>query len=406
MNCHKFVARLAVTAVSVACMSVTPVRSAHSADAPELSERSKELLKKLNALNNQGREVENKAPAQSTVTPSEEEMNKRLEGMSALSGTVSIVQKNDGFTVNGRPFIDQEGTIVKYGYDGTTGDVTYLAQTGSQQYAVKYVRANSDKEPITIATALETGDGWTINTATGKTLRGETVIPLAKGLLVNRSSAGFIYQPGKGSKQIALPDGYVMSQFQNGEIQSTRYMLIEKSKEDNGGLFSKFKSLGSTLGVNDKNDFAFLNIDSGEMIPINITIDAKDVSLRGECRKKSRSSIMAQCQYLGTTESLYQQNGLPNGGHYYWQTNWINTPSGPILIWTDGGFGAKTMLYNPISKKKVIAFSRTLGINFITVENKGNGKYSLTGQLGFGSDTIDDIEAFFIKTAAVAEKGA
>lgn len=362
----------------------------------------------LNMLNNLKAQVqEGSAPqrasqkAQQPAAPtiSEKELAKVLEEIPPAQGTAAFTQKKDGFDVNGRRYIDAEGKIVKYGFDSVSADVTYLAETGGDTYTVKFARANTDSEPVTIANAEKGYDGWKVVTASGKTLRGDTVIPLAKGVLVNRSTAAFVYVPGKGIQQVALPDQYVVSSFQNGQIQKTRYLLIEKAPETNTGLFSKLSEVGSALGVSKKEDFAFFNIDSGELIPIDVSLDSKTVSLHSGCRQKN--SFVNDCARVDFVESLYEKNGLPNGGHYYWRTSWVSTPSGPIMIWTSSGFGAKTLLYNPNTKKKVVAFSRTLGINYFTVKDLGNGKFSLSAQLGFSSETIDDVESFFNSAPAV-----
>jgi hypothetical protein len=350
----------------------------------------------------QGLKEEVSTSSQPTISKmSEKELAKIIDEFPSAQGTAEFAQKKDGFEVNGRRYIDAEGKIVKYGYDSVTADVTYLAEIGKGRFIIKHARALTDAEPVTIATAERRSDGWHVTTITGKTIRGETMIPLSKGFVISRETALFVYVPGKGTQQVALPDNYVISSFQNGQIQQSRYILIEKAPETNTGLFSKFGELGSALGVSKKEDYAFFNVDKGDMIPIDVTLDSKTVALHSNCQKKN--SFVNECARVDFVESLYDKNGLPNGGHYYWRTSWINTKTGPFMIWTSSGFGSKTLIYNPKTNKKVIAFSRALGINYFTVKDLGNGKFSITAQLGLSSETINDIETFFNNAPAVTE---
>lgn len=336
---------------------------------------------------------------QQVVTPkvepqiSEEELSNKLEKFEPLEQQVTIIRKKDGFDVNGMRFVDPEGKIVSYGYDVTTGDITYLAKNGLDTYVIKFTRAISDFEPVTIATAEREGPRWTVMTVTGKKLFGESLTPLAKGFLVSRETSGFIYEPGKKVTSFGAPDGFHVASFQNGEIQKTRYVLLERDAIDEsnqlGGLLSSAKSLGSSLGINKKEDYLLLNFKTGQQIPINIDIEGKSIAIHSKCRKTN--SFVNECEQVDFYESLFDKYGMPNGSHYFWSISWFDSDKGPILITKEG---TKVMINNLETGKVATAYKRIMGINYIQAERTCDGNICLKAKLGFKKEQIDDVETF------------
>jgi len=333
------------------------------------------------------------------VAISEADIAKQLDALPKSTSGAHITKKKDGFEANGRRHIDPEGKIVKFGANAHTGDITYLAQISHESYIIKTMRVGHD--PITIATADRSQNGWAVTTVTGKKIVGESVIPLTSGFLVARGTAGFIYSAGKGISSIAIPEDFLIAPFQNGDIQGTRYVLIERRPTDKsnqiGGIFDSVVSLGSTLGVNKKEDYALLNIDTGKQISINVSMDGKNESVYSECRK--RNSFINSCANVDFQESLFDKYGLPNAGHYYWRISWFNTKTGPILIVTENSL-RETVAENLNYGKKSTLFNRVLGINYVIVTEMPDGKISATAKMGLDTQTIENIEEFINKSGS------
>lgn len=331
------------------------------------------------------------------VAISEADIAKQLDALPKLTSGAHITKKKDGFEANGRRHIDPEGRIVKFGTNAQTGDITYLTQVSRESYIIKTMRVGHD--PITIATADRSQNGWAVTTVTGKKIVGESVIPLSSGFLVARGTAGFIYSAGKGISSIAIPEDYLIAPFQNGDIQGTRYVLIEKRPTNKsnqiGGIFNSVVSLGSSLGVNRKEDYALLNIDTGKQVLINVSMDGKNESLYSECRK--HNSFINSCANVDFQESLFDKYGLPNAGHYYWRISWFNTKTGPILIVTENSL-RETVAENLNSGKKSTLFNRILGINYVIVTEMPDGRISATAKMGLDTQIMEDIEDFINKS--------
>ncbi|MGE0155670.1 MAG: hypothetical protein AB7T17_01415 [Geobacter sp.] len=362
------------------------------------------LQKKSQFAQNQNFQSYNQSsiPPKQNATISESDIAKQLENLPKLASGANIIKKKDGFEANGRRHIDPEGKIVKFGSNSHTGDITYLAQVSRESYIIKTMRVGHD--PITIATAERSQNGWTVTTVTGKKIVGESVVPLSSGFLVARGAAGFIYSAGKGINNIAIPEDFLIAPFQNGDIQGTRFVLIERRPTDKsnqiGGIFDSVASLGSTLGVNKKEDYALLNIDTGKQILINVSMDGKNESVYSECRKQN--SFINSCANIDFQESLFDKYGLPNAGHYYWRISWFNTKTGPILIVTENSL-RETIAENLNTGKKATLFSRMLGINYVIVSEKPDGRISATAKMGLDTQSIENIEDF-INNSSVAKQ--
>jgi len=362
------------------------------------------LQKKSQLAQNQTYQNYNQSsiPPKQNVAISESDIAKQLENLPKLASGANITKRKDGFEANGRRHIDPEGKIVKFGSNAHTGDITYLTQVSRESYIIKTMRVGHD--PITIATADRSQNGWTVTTVTGKKIVGESLVPLSRGFLVARGAAGFIYSAGKGINNIDIPDDFLIAPFQNGDIQGTRYVLIERKPTDKsnqiGGILDSVVSLGSTLGVNKKEDYALLNIDTGKQILINVSMDGKNESVYSECRKQN--SFINSCANIDFQESLFDKYGLPNAGHYYWRISWFNTKTGPILIVTENSL-RETIAENINTGKKATLFSRMLGINYVIVSEKPDGRISATAKMGLDTQSIENIEDF-INNSSIAKQ--
>lgn len=326
---------------------------------------------------------------------SEAELASELSQLPKLASGAKFERFRDGFSVNGIRYIDPEGTITAYGFDMLTGDFTYLAQTYSGGFVLKTGRANSNIDPITIGYAEKRGNMWSVNTVTGKKFSGFRLIPSSRGFIVARENTGFRYLPGTGTTSFAASEAFSIAAHQNGDIANTGYILLERKPDEQGrpgsvgNFISGMKALGSTLGLNKKEDYALLNIDNNKVVPINIAIDDKTVQVMSACRK--RNNLMNECARMDSVESLYQINGSRNMTHYFWRISWFNTPKGrPVLISQEGGL-SKIVATDLTSGKKALIFERALGIAAFETTQKTDGTISVVAQLGFSSETKTDI---------------
>ena len=310
-------------------------------------------------------------------TVGEEQIAALIAKFPPKNGNLEIKRRKDGFDINGRPFIDSEGQIVSYAYDVVTGDITYVAKA-SNNYIIKIMRAGSTDEPVTIATASESRNGWEVVTVTGKKLRGYAFCPLPSGVLVSRESAAFRYDPGKGVKNIPISNGYMLAPLQRGNVGATGYVLVEKVDADGGSnkfnkLMSSFKALGSSLGITKKEDYALMNVENGKLYPLNIEAEGKTIHKHSECKKMNK--YINECAKLTTFESLYNDYGR-NLTHYFWRVNWVKTPSGPIAISLENN---NTDIYvtELDSGNKVKVLSQMLGFSAFDTEQRGDGSVGI-----------------------------
>lgn len=355
------------------------------------------------------------APAQSALQAApartEADLATAFSKFPVLAEGVQFERFRDGFSVNGKRYIDPEGKISSYAFDPQSGDFTYLAEAHTGEFILKSGRALSTEEPVTIATAYQQGPLWQVSTATGKRFTGYRLIPSSRGFVVARDNTGFRYVPGSGTTNIVAPEAYSIAALQNGDIANTGYILLERTPESNGtqpgnslgALFSSVKSLGNTLGLGKKEDYALLQIESNRLVPVSVSLEDKQVQVMSMCKQKN--ILIAKCQQMDTFESAYEPNGSRHLSHYFWRINWFNVPGRPILVSQEGGL-SKISATDLNSGKKVILFERTLGIaNFSTVQH-ANGKISVTAQLGFSSETRDDVLALLDSLPDVAAKTA
>lgn len=375
---------------------------------PDLTpEQQLELLKLL--LGNQARAAAQNVPVPSATTKTEAELATVFEQWKPLDKGVVFERFRDGFSINGARHIDPEGAITAYGFDAQTGDFTYLSDTGVGQFVIKSGRAFNSADPVTIGTAERRGAMWTVTTATGKKFSGYRLIPLSRGFVVARENTGFRYIPGKGTTNIVASEQFAIAALQNGDISSTGYILLERiPSQDNaakygavGELFSAVKALGNTLGVVKKEDYALLNIDTQQVVPINVSFEDKQVQFMSACRQ--RNYVFAECARMDSFESLFQPNGMKNMTHYFWRITWLNAQGRPILVSQEGGL-SKVSATDLSSGKKVILFDRAMGISEFSVARKTDGKVSVTAQLGFSSETKDDVAALIDVLPAVGAK--
>lgn len=325
-----------------------------------------------------------------------------------LTQGVQFERFRDGFAINGQRYIDAEGKITSYAFDAQSGDFTYLAETHPGEFVLKAGRAMTQSEPITIATAQKQGMIWQVTAVTGKKFTGYRLIPSSRGFVIARDNTGFRYVPGSGTTNIVAPEAFSIAALQNGDIANTGYILLERTPTSNGtqpgnslgALFSAVQSLGSVVGVGKKEDYALLNMDNGRVVPVNISLESKQVQVMSACKQKN--FLIAKCAQMESFESAFEPNGTRNMSHYFWRINWFNVPGRPVLVSQEGGLG-KVTATDLNSGKKVVLFERALGIASFAAIQDANGKINVTAQMGFSSESRQDVLALLDSLPNVAE---
>jgi hypothetical protein len=322
---------------------------------------------------------------------SEEELAQKIQALGAGKPGSSIEGHRDGLRINGAGYADPEGKVSTYAYNSLTGDITYSIQSGDGQ-VFKYMKAGSNAEPISFASVSYGAADATVNTVTGKKITGSVVTPTATGLLVYRGGSVFRYEPGKGMKSFTVPDGWVPTPIQRGNVGATGYILLERIQMSSdaagglGGLFNAAKSLGATAGLNKKEDYALLNLETGALFPLNVQAEGKTQTVMTNCVKKN--SFVNECAKGHSFESLYTDIGR-NYGHYYWSVDWHMTPSGPIAVTMENG-QKDVFIIDLKSSKKVNAFHRALGISSLDISQSPTGVVALKAGWMFKTFPIDD----------------
>lgn len=330
---------------------------------------------------------------QTAVSPDEDSLAKVIANRKPIQQPIAVSRLKDGFEVNGERYVDPEGRMGFYAVDYLTGDASYIVKTANPgEFLVKSLRLTTGDTPLTIARARETGQGWSVTTATGKLINGSRLVIGSQGIVVTRNEgdSAFLYTPGKGIKNISLPAGYQVANFQNGDISSTRYLLMEKIKQGGDDALQTLKSLGSVLGIGRKEDYALLDIDSGNPLFINISSDGKDVTQLSNCRESAKSRYVNICKDGVSYESLYDNKGMPNFTHYYWRIQWYRTPDARrVAVMQEGGLG-NVSIFNMDTGSRRPLFERTLGIAGFSSLIKQDGKIEVTAKMGFSRERIDD----------------
>jgi hypothetical protein len=337
------------------------------------------------------------------------DLMKKLNGTHAQA-KVELSARRDGLLVNGRVFADPEGAMRAYSYDVVSGDVTYqIASNGGLVF--KYFNPSTGVDPVTLGKAAITSSGIQINLLSGSTLGGDSVIPMPRGVLVARGANLFVYEPGKAIQTVSIPDGWVLAPFQRGSVGATRTVLLENVSASNqqkdssglGSLLSATKSLGQLLGVNKTEDYAFLNLDTGKLIKLNISVDGKVQMVLSNCRK--RNNFVNDCATATSFQSLYAPDGSRNRLHYFWQANWYQTTSGPIAVVQEGGL-VDLFIIDLSTGKRVTAFHRAMGMTSTDTSQSSDGVVKVSASWLFQDHVIADAASFLSSNPEVGSEAA
>jgi hypothetical protein len=331
------------------------------------------------------------ASANPSTSLTEAGMASILASWPAKPESFVLVERKDGFELNGQVIVDSEGRITSVASDVVSGAITYVVQT-SKGVSIKAMSAADPGRTQVIATGQQTSNGWELQTRTGKTLTGQTVAVLSDGFLVAREAAAFRYKSGQGVTNIIFPTGWALTPLQRGDVGSTGHILLEKDGAvgDNSvmRLMSSLQTIGALMGATRKEDYALFNVKTRKLLPINVSANGKTINLHSQCRK--RNNFVSECAQMQSFESLYDRDGRRNNTHYYWSVHWVNTPSGPMALTLEDGMG-RLFLTDLQSEKKVVVLERSLGISGWDLVTHSDGRIGVKGKLAFETREVPDV---------------
>lgn len=351
-----------------------------------------------------GQNVEQTPPTQTNVAPmhtiSEEELKNSVANFDKLSTGVKIEKYKNGFSINQKRYIDPEGKIVNYGFDWQTGDITYMIGTSENHYIIKFMRALASQSPVEIATVVRDGNTFKAQTVSGKKFNSNGLVLTSQGFIALRDDTAFQYTIGKDIESFSSPEGWHIADFQNGDVASTNFILLEKNAVDKNdensisGLIDSTTSLMNSVGLTDKKDYMLVNIaNPQEKYLLDIDMNAKDVGTYSGCKRVN--SFVNKCDNVSFSESLYDNNGMPNVGHYYWRVMWYRTANGKILSISKEAGHKKILITDLISGKQAEAAYRLTGFPELTSTQNSDGKIKIIVGGGLLSDiVIEDAETY------------
>ncbi|MFG5778703.1 hypothetical protein ACFIQF_16680 [Comamonas sp. J-3] len=348
------------------------------------------------------------APAAATASTTEAQLAQAIRAWPPKPTPFAVNQRRDGFDINGSAVLDPDGRIFSYAVNPVSGAGTYALQ-GRNGVVIKAFSPAPPHQSLTIATAVQESKGWVVTTATGQSVFGETMSVLSDGFLVGRGSSAFRYRTGGGLQSVSVPAGYFLTPMQRGDVGATGFVLLEKESEVKSGqgnqltdMMSALQAVGSALGATRKEDYALLNMQNGQLIPLNIPLEGKTIAIHSECRRVNWA--VSKCKQMQSFESLFDTMGMKNNSHYFWKVQWLPTAQGPIALTQEEGV-SNIYATNLQTGQKVRLFNRALGIGDWDVNPGSDGRIGVRARLVFDWHDIPDVVAF-MQSPQAAESAA
>ncbi|MFC0679824.1 hypothetical protein ACFFGH_18445 [Lysobacter korlensis] len=323
---------------------------------------------------------------------SREQLLADVQARIAAGPFVVFARRPDGFNVDGRPFLDPDGRIVDFGGDGVSGMVTYIVDTGEGSALVKLMNARSDAQPMLLGYLTERGDAVSFQSVAGETAGGLKARPTSRGLVLLRDGSAVSYDWEKGAKAIALPEGFRMAEFQNGDVGGTRHVLLERVDDrrvkPDKVLTDAVSIFRTVTGQKDKAfDYALFNVDTGATVPLNISMARNEVNKGYGC---TPNGLGRKCRSWETANEIYEQDGRPNYSHYFWSLEWQNTAHGPLATAIENGLREVNVIRLG-DGARFNAFDRAMGIQYFTTETLPSGSMKVTAYWAFKGHPVEDV---------------
>lgn len=335
-------------------------------------------------------------PAPAPTPEEAQELGQRLAAMDASGPFVVFERRKDGFSVNGSPFLDADGAVTDFGADGVSGAVTYLVDVGDGSAIVKHRNVHSNEQPVVMGTLVSRGEQIAYQGRDGKTAGGDFVKPTSRGLVVVREASLVAIDFRSGAvNPIAIPDGFHVAEYQNGDVGATRFVLLERDtagRSVGGDLKATATALGALFGRDNRSDYALFNIDTGDVVPVAISATRNTVSYGSNCRRQNQ--FVNRCSQWNSYDALYEPDGRPNYSHYFWSLSWLNTKDGPVAAAIEKGL-TEVNVIRLSDGVRANAFKRGMGIQYFTTETLADGTLKLVAYWAFRGHPVDDVSTLF-----------
>lgn len=288
----------------------------------------------------------------------------------------AFADARDGFTVEGRSWMDAEGQITSYSADRGTGNVTYFVDQGAGQYVLRFANVHAPDAPVTVGQALISDQRQSYQGLDGTQLAGERLLPLPDGLIASRGNAFFHYTFGTPPTSRNLPDGYTIAQTQGGDVGGTGYLLVfKKAKRGllDGNRPDAIEGKPPAIFGKKDPDFALIDIRSGAQVIL------------------PRSEATTHFKW----ENRFRDNGRRNSQHVGNAIVWHPTSIGPIaLVFADNGMAV--MAVHLPSGRQAEILARRAGINEWRAGPTEGGGLMVEAQMGFKMESVEDVRTFFM----------
>lgn len=318
---------------------------------------------------------------------------KQIKAHTEAAKPTTFERRRDGFSFNGQPMLDVQGTITAFGADNQTGNVTYAVQVAPGLALLKFRNVNSDLEPIVLGQISQQGDINTLQTVTGQSASGSAFIPTSRGAVLRREAGLVTYDIERALKATATPEGFLVTDFQNGDIAGTGFVLLEReqapanAENPIASLISAGKNLKSAF--NDTSvDYLLFNPQSGKTIPLNVSLRGKNILKMSGCKRQN--ALINKCAEAHTEESIWDTDGRPNSRHYFWAIRWMNTVHGPVAIVQENG-SRKLSLINLANGNRHTLFETALGIPEWNIQQTASGSIRAEAVVKLRRQVIEDI---------------
>ena len=278
--------------------------------------------------------------------------------------------------------IASEGQILDFMLDPYTKETITRIVTGNGNQQI--VREENGSELI-LANLASTGEKYLITTQDGRRFQADQVKLTYFGFLLISDNELHSYD-GQNHQQLFFPEGFGAAQVQRNDVYETGAILLER-KSDGGEQFLDFSSLGRALGMNQKLDYALLNLRNGHAAFFNVDLAGKDVHFLSNCVPK-KDGLFNECSEINKQEALYDKDGFINNDHYLWAIDWARTPEGLYAVVQEG---SKITVTDMTSGERKLAFKRGMGINWFELEKAADGSLALTAKLGFKKRKIENL---------------
>lgn len=380
-----------------ACLSTEPPKT------QEEIARENEMIALLMTRMQQANEEKSLQLETARKAAIEQEEARRIERESTLKNMLasqaSIIRyakpanfkfSEDGLHIDSEAFIDPEGEILDAGFNSQTGEFTYIIRDRGGRHEIKYSANGYEGEAQSIGDVTYLRNGVSVETLDGRKIGGYSLMPSSNGFLVLQENAIIMFSLAQGINTKPIPKGYSLTQLQRGDVDATRFVLLEKEKGDSesditGGLFSGFKKIAKDFGMVEINDYALYSLENEKIFPINISKAGKNFSVPYDCVRQN--DLVNKCKSSASFEGLFDQRGQKNWGHYYWMLDWFESTVGPVAVLNTG---TELIAIDFNSETKYSIFERAMGVNFFEIKRTSD-TVELSVRLGFTTESVPDL---------------